>query len=232
MHRSFFAIVLVIVSSLWLGRAALAQDAAQPSYIITYIEIAPKLASKAKQFIIAYSDDARKASGAVQVDALERIGYPGHFALIEQWKSASAKQAYASSDAATRFRAALGPLQSAGYDERIHVPLSVGPASPAYPGALVFVTHVDLVPTSVDVGVGKVKAFVEQGRAAPGDRRSDVLTQASRKNHMTVIEVWDKLASKQAWISTPVAKTFRDELQPMSGALYDERAYKVLPSHS
>jgi quinol monooxygenase YgiN len=228
MHRCLAATALAIAGLLWLGRDALAQDAAQPTYVITYIEIKPGLAPEARQLILAYSADARKASGAAQVDALERIGYPDHFALIEQWQSPGAKQAYASTGASAKFRAALGRLQSAGYDERVHSPLSVGPSMPASPDPLVIVTHVDLIPTSVDVGIGKVKAFVEQGRGAPGNRRFDVLTQTSRKNHMTIVESWDAAANKDAWISTAAARSFREDLQPMSGSLYDERAYKIL----
>jgi quinol monooxygenase YgiN len=228
MRRCLAATVLAVAGLLWLGRDALAQDAAQPTYVVTYIETKPGLASEARQLILAYGDEARKASGAAQVDALERIGYPNHFALIEQWQSPGAKQAFASTDATAKFRAALGPLQSAGYDERIHSPLSVGASMPASPDPLVIVTHVDLIPTSVDVGVGKVRAFVEQGRGAQGNRRFDVLTQTSRKNHMTIVESWDAPANKDSWISTATARSFREELQPMSGSLYDERAYKIL----
>ena len=228
MYRYLAATVLAIAGLLLAGRDALAEDVAQPTYVVTYMEIAPGLASEARPLITAYSADARKASGAVEVDALERIGYPNPFALLEQWQSPGAKQAFASTEAATKFRAALGRLQSAAYDERLHTPLSVGPSKEASPDALVILTHVDLIPTSVDVGVGKVKAFVEQGRGARGNLRFDVLTQASRKNHMTIVESWDAPASKDAWISTPAARSFREDLQPMSGSLYDERAYKTL----
>jgi quinol monooxygenase YgiN len=228
MRRHMAATVLAIFGLLWVGRDALAQDAAQPTYVIAHIEITPGLASEARQLILAYSADTRKASGAVQVEALERIGYPNHFALIEQWQSPGAKQAHASTDAAAKFRAALGRLQSAAYDERIHSALSVGPFMPASPDPLVILTHVDLIPISLDAGIGKVKAFVEQGRGARGNRRFDVLTQTSRKNHMTVVENWDADANKDYWISTTTARSFREDLQPMSGALYDERAYKAL----
>jgi len=136
--------------------------------------------------------------------------------------------AYASSDAVVKFRNALAPLQSAAYDERIHHTLSVGPSTPLSADAVVFVTHVDVVPPALVPGTGSVKAFVEQGRGTTGNRRFDAWTQTSRQNHMTVVETWDAMAAKNAWISTAVAKTFREGLHPMSGALYDERAYKVL----
>jgi quinol monooxygenase YgiN len=228
MHRFCLAAVVTMAGFFSVGQAALAQDAAQPVYIVTYTEVAPSSASEAGKLILAYASEARKASGAVQVDALQRISDPGHFALIEQWQSLTAKQAFAATEPATKYRAALNPLQSAAYDERIHSALSVGPSKPASGDPVVILTHVDVVPTQVEPGTAKVKAFVEEGRSAKGNRRFDDVVQANRKNHFTVIESWDSLADKNAWISTKTATAFRQELQPMSGALYDERAFKLL----
>jgi quinol monooxygenase YgiN len=228
MHRYFVAAAVIMAGLLSLGQAASAQDAAQPVYIVTYTEVAPSAASEARKLILAYAGDARKASGAVQIDVLQRISDPGHFALIEQWQSQTAKQAFAATDPATKFRAAFNPLQSAAYDERIHSALSVAPSTPAKGDPVVILTHVDVVPTQVEPGTAKVKGFVEQGRSAAGNRRFDDLVQISRKNHFTVVESWNSLADKNAWISTKTARTFREELQPMSGALYDERVYKLV----
>jgi quinol monooxygenase YgiN len=228
MHRFCLAAVVTVAGLFSVGQAVLAQDAAQPVYIVTYMEVAPSSASEAGKLILAYASEARKASGAVQVDALQRISDPGHFALIEQWQSLTAKQAFAATDPATKYRAALNPLQSAAYDERIHSALSVGPSTPPSVDSVVILTHVDVVPTQVEPGTAKVKGFVEEGRTAKGNRRFDDLVQISRKNHFTVVESWDSLTDKTAWISTRTARAFREELQPMSGALYDERAYKLV----
>jgi quinol monooxygenase YgiN len=228
LYRSLLATVIIMAGLFGQVRAARAQDAAQPVYVVTYVEVAPNFSSEAGQLILAHRVDAEKAAGAVQVDALQRIDYPNHFAVVEQWQSQSARQAYASSENVVKFRAALSPLQSAAYDERIHAPLSTGPSMPASADPVVVVTHVDIIPTSVDVGTGMVRSFVEQGRGSAGNRRFDVLVQASRKNHLTIVESWDSLAAKNSWISTPAARSFREELQPMSGSLYDERAYRLL----
>jgi quinol monooxygenase YgiN len=229
MHRFFLAAGLVMAGVLSLGHAAIAQDAAaQPVYIVTYMEVAPSSAADARKLLLDYADAARKASGAVQIDALARISDPGHFALIEQWQSQAAKQAFAATEPVTKFRAALNPIQSAAYDERLHSALSVGASKPASGDPVVILTHVDVVPTQVEPGTAKVKAFVEEGRTAKGNQRFDDVVQLSRKNHFTVIESWDSLAAKNDWISSKTARTFREELQPMSGALYDERAYKLV----
>jgi quinol monooxygenase YgiN len=234
MHRSFLAAVVAVAGLVAVGSAARAQtpppapDPSQPATVVVYTEVAPAKAAEARKLVLAYVAAARKADGAVQIDAGQRISDPGHFGIVEQWKTLAAKQAFAQTDAYTKYRAALDPLRSAAYDERIHNALSVGPAKPAASGAILVLTHVDVIPTGVEPGTAKVKAFVEEGRNAPGNLRFDDVVQANRKNHFTVIETWKSQAEKSSWISSKTARTFREELQPIGGALYDERVFKVL----
>jgi quinol monooxygenase YgiN len=228
MYRSFLAAVITMAGLVAAGAPACAQDTSQPVTIVTYIEVAPAKSAEARKLVLAYAAAARTADGAVQVNVGQRISDPGHFGIVEQWKSLAAKQAFASTEATTKFRAALDPMRSAAYDERIHNALSVGPSKPAPSGSIIVLTHVDVVPTQVEPGTAKVKAFVEEGRSASGNLRFDDVVQANRKNHFTVIEAWKSASDKSAWISGKSARTFREELQPMGGALYDERVFKVL----
>jgi hypothetical protein len=76
-----------------LGQPAIAQDAAQAVYIVTYVEVAPNAAAEGRKLFLGYVKDARKASGAVQIDAVQRISDGGHFALIEQWQSLATNSA-------------------------------------------------------------------------------------------------------------------------------------------
>ena len=227
MHRSFLAAVMTMAGLFSAGQIAHAQDASQPVTIVTYTEVAPSKATEAKKLILAYGADARKAKGALEITALQRISDPAHFALIERWQSQADKQAFASTDPVTKFRAALDPLRSAAYDERIHADQAVGPSKPTNGQSVVGLTQVDVIPTQLEPGTAKVKAFVEAGRAAPGNLRFDDVVQANRKNHFTVIEAWKSQADKNAWVSGKTARTFREELQPIGGALYDERDFKV-----
>jgi len=131
---------------------------------------------------LAYANEARKASGAVQVDTLQRISDPGHFALIEQWQSQGAKQAFAATDPPTSIARPSPPLQSAAYDERIHSALSVGPVDAAIGrSGRDRDTRRRRPDAWVEPGTAKVKGFVEQGRTAKGNRRFDDLVQISRK---------------------------------------------------
>jgi quinol monooxygenase YgiN len=54
------------------------------------------------------------------------------------------------------------------------------------------------------------------------------VTQASRPNHLTVVESWSNATAREAHISSSLARAFRQSLMPMSGSLYDEREYDAL----
>src|SRR6185436_362393 len=76
MRRVMLAAISVLagLSSLgfWLlGQPAIAQDAAQAVYIVTYVEVAPNAAAEGRKLFLGYVNDARKASGAVQIDAVQ-----------------------------------------------------------------------------------------------------------------------------------------------------------------
>jgi quinol monooxygenase YgiN len=228
MHRSFLSAVITMAGLVAAGLPARAQDTSQPVTIVTYTEIAPAKAAEARKLILGYGAEARKAKGALEITTLQRISDPSHFALIERWQSQADKQAFAATDPVTKFRAALDPLRSAAYDERIHADQAVGASKPTTGESVVALTHVDVIPPQLETGTAKVKAIVEAGRAAPGNLRFDDVVQANRKNHFTVIEAWKSQADKNAWVSGKAARTFREDLQPIGGALYDERVYKVL----
>src|SRR5271154_7232705 len=119
MHRSFLAAAMAVAGLVSAGTAR-AQDTSQPVTIVTYTEVAPAKVSEGKKLIAGYAAEARKAKGALEVTALERISDPAHFALIERWQTPADKQAFAATEANTKYRAALDPLRSAAYDERIH----------------------------------------------------------------------------------------------------------------
>jgi len=52
--------------------------------------------------------------------------------------------------------------------------------------------------------------------------------QTNRQNHFTVIELWRDSKAAEAHSMAPATRAFREKLAPASGALYDERFYKVL----
>src|ERR1700761_3506297 len=108
-----------------LVRAAHGEDTGSTVYAVAYIEIVPGKEKEARKLILDHIAEARRATGAVAIDALARDGYPDQFALLEQWQSQRARDDYSSTAVAKAFRTALGPIESAAVDERIQGPLFV-----------------------------------------------------------------------------------------------------------
>jgi len=227
MKMNCYVFILALLLEL-LWPSARAQSVAGASATVTFIEVVPTAAEAARQFAVSYVDAARRAPDCVRIEALARIGVPGHFAILEQWQSPVARSDYSSSDASAHFRSQLMPLRSAAYDERPHVPLLVHSESVQANDALMVLTHIDIIPSMLEVALPKVKEFVELGRQAPGNIGFDLLVQASRQNHLTIVEKWETSSAREDWISTASTRHFREELTPLSGSLYDERLYKIL----
>lgn len=228
MLKPLVAAAIGLAATASVSKVAFAQASDQPTYVVTYIEVAPKAVAETRGLIATHCTDAHKAPGLLEMDALQRIGSANHFAILEKWQSAKARDDYTATDTAKSFIAGLGPVLIAGYDERLHVPLTTGSSEAALSGSQVVLTHVDLIPTFKDAGVAKVKEFADQSRGSDGNLRFDVLTQASRPNHLTVVESWSNAAATQAHVSSSLARAFRQSLMPMSGSLYDEREYNAL----
>ena len=225
-----------------LAAEAVAQTSPAPAatppespYAITYIEVEPARADASRRLLARYQE-ALKDKAALEFAVFEQIGRPNHFAIVEQWPSAKAREDNAASAASREFRSALAPLLIAPYDERPHFALSTGPQSTgtraatpaAVPTVVYVVTHVDMVPPKREEGVAEVRKLAEASRGTAGNVRFDALVQASRLNHLTLVEAWTDAPAREAHSATNPTRSFRSALGPMSGALYDERLYTLL----
>jgi quinol monooxygenase YgiN len=195
-------------------------------YAVTYIEVEPARADASRRLLARYQE-AVKDKGALEFAVFEQIGRAGHFAIVEQWPSAKAREDNAASAANREFRAALAPLLIAPYDERPHFALSIAPKA-ATPATVYVVTHVDIVPPKRDEGAAEVRKLAEASRGTAGNLGFDALVQASRLNHLTLVEAWTDAAAREAHSAANPTRSFRTALAPISGALYDERLYTLL----
>jgi len=211
---------------------ARAQDAF--AYVVTYIETMPAAEKQASDLIRSYASAGRDAASNLRFDALQRIDRPNQFALVTAWKDQKAAEAYAAADATKQFRDKLQPLLSAPVDERPHTGLEVasnevvGAIPRDRKGVIYVVTHVDLIPPKKDDGIAALKEVITPSRADSGNLRYELLQQASRPNHLTLVEIWrDRPALEGHEVSAHIRK-LRDTLLPMGGALYDQRLYSAM----
>lgn len=224
-----FASLLMSASVLPAAQAAEADTA----YLVSYFETTPAAKDKAAGLLRDLAKRSKKDAGNLRFEILQRMSQADQFVILEAWQDKGAHAAHAATAHTKQFRDKLQPMLRGPYDERPHVALGVGemksvPAGGQKKGAIYVVTHVDIIPPQKEIGVALVKQLAEDGRRDKGNVRFEALTQVSRPNHMTVVEIWPERRSLAAHAVAAHKKQFREKLMPMSGSLYDERLYRAL----
>jgi len=201
------------------------------SYIVTYFEVYSSDILKTKFLLKELTDSIIKEDGNLRFEVVQRIGQPDQFAILEAWQDISSLTRHQKSEKVTAFKDKLNVLLRSSYDERPHYALQVGKVMVPHAELknLIFaITHVDIVPTIKDQGIALVKDISTISPKDPGNIRFEALTQISRPNHMTIVEIWANEDAIKNHASQKHKKDFRVTLSPMSGSLYDERFYKLI----
>jgi quinol monooxygenase YgiN len=206
---------------------ALAQEG--PVYVVNYIDVAPTAGSAATALLRQLAAASRKDDGNSRFEILQRTTPSNQFAIVSTWKDQKAYDAHLAAAHTKEFREKIKPHLISAIDDRTHVGMetATGPVK-SEPGAIYVVTHVDVPPPKKDECIAALKALVDASRKEPGSVRFDIFQQGSRPNHFSVVEIWKSQAAYDAHITAADTKKFRDQLTPMSGALYDERLYKAI----
>jgi quinol monooxygenase YgiN len=199
-----------------------------PRYVVTYVDVMATKKNDGAALVRQFRDASRKEAGNLRMEAGQRIGQPNQFVVLEAWKDQASFDAHAKGAAATQFHDKLKAIQNAPYDERVNFPLSVGPLPASLGGAVIAVTHVDVIPPQRENGTNLVKQLAEDSRKDDGNLRFEAVTQTNRQNHFTVVEAWKNRNAADAHSMNAKTRAFREQLAPAGGALYDERFYEAL----
>ena len=225
-----FSISLLLAMALtpMLGPAANAQDA--PVYVVSYIEVAPTAGGTAAGLLRQLATNSRKDDGNMRFDILQRAAPSNQFAIVATWKDQKAYDGHLAASHSKEFRDKIKPHLISAIDDRLHsgMETAASPAGKSDAGAVFVVTHVDVPPPKKDECISLLKALVADSRKEPGATGFEVFQQTSRPNHFSVVEIWKDQNAYDAHITAAHRKKFREQLTPMSGALYDERLYKAL----
>jgi quinol monooxygenase YgiN len=216
----------VLALATGIGQTAHAQDDGL-AFAVTYIEVTPSATERATELLREQERTSRAEAGSIRYQILQRTGRPNHFAILEAWESQAARDKNVAAAHTRAFRMGLEPLLYSPYDERPSTPI-MGTAGAGGEGEVYVITHVDIIPTAVEEGTALVKALIDASRQEPGAVDIGVMAQNSRRNHMTLFEVWSSAEHRIAHASTAHARQFRSGLLTRSGSLYDERLYRRL----
>jgi quinol monooxygenase YgiN len=209
-------------------QTAYAQDNAV--YVVSYIDVAPAARGMATSLLRQLASASRKDEGNMRFDILQRTAPSNQFAIVAIWKDQRAYDAHLAASRTKEFREKIKPHLISAIDDRVHTGMEIAatPAGKNGRGAIVVVTHVDVPPPKKDECIAALKTLVADSRKDPGSVRFDVFQQGNRPNHFSVVEIWKSQSAYEAHITAVSTKKFRDQLTPMSGALYDERLYKAI----
>ena len=228
----FFRPVIGMVIALLMPTATLVPSAhAQGSavYLATYVEVMPNAVVPGIALLKQYRDASSKEDGNLRVKALAEIERPNRFVVVEAWRDKAALEAHGQSPATLNFRDKLKPIADAPYDERINNALYVAQGkNESQFGAIYVLTHVDVIPAGKEDCMAALKAMSVDTASDAGNISYEVLQQANRGNHFTVIEAWTDRKALDAHAMAAHTRAFRGKLAPILGALYDERIYKAL----
>jgi quinol monooxygenase YgiN len=227
------------LSSLIYGLAAFALATMQPVnaeeavntpvYAVTYFDVAPPAAGQAATLARQHAEASRKEAGNAGFEMLAEIGRPNRLAILETWRDKSAYDAHGAAPSTAAFRDKLQPLLISGTGARVLSGFLVAPpAAQPGPEAVVVLTHVDVPPPQKDQAIELQKALAAAARKDDGNLWFDVLQQNDRPNHFTLFEGWRDRKAFDASITAAHTKEFRQKLNPLEGALYDERLYQPI----
>jgi quinol monooxygenase YgiN len=201
------------------------------TYIVTYFEVCPSEIEKTKSLLKNLTESSFKEDGNLRFEVLQRIGQSDQFVILETWQDVPSMTKHQESANIIALKERLHSSLRSSYDERPHIALQVGQVKIApneMKNTIFAITHVDIVPTLKDQGIALVKAIATISPKDQGNLRFEALTQISRPNHMTIIEIWTSQDAINQHASQKHKKDFRVTLTPMSGSLYDERFYLLI----
>jgi quinol monooxygenase YgiN len=198
-------------------------------YSVIYVEVMPTSKSDAAVVLRRYREATRKEGGNLRSEVAQRIDQPHQFVILSIWKDQKSWEAHGKGPASMEMREKVAAVRNAPTDERVHTGLSIGPIDvTAGRDAIYVATHVDVIPPRKDDGVAALKRLGEESRKGDGNLRFEVVQQANRLNHFTVVEIWKDGKAVEAHSMAAATREFRDKLASMTGALYDERMYKAI----
>ena len=88
-------------------------------YVVTHVDVPPPRKDEVIAALNPLAEQSRKGAGNLRFDIWQQTSRPNHFTVVEAWKDQKAYGARGSAPPQRTFRATLGPMLGALYDERL-----------------------------------------------------------------------------------------------------------------
>lgn len=87
------------------------------------------------------------------------------------------------------------------------------------------VSYIEALPAASGKALGALRTLRAASRKADGSVRFEVLQRRERPNHFAIVEIWKDTAAFEASLGSAPRKSFREQIQPLLAAGYDERPH-------
>jgi quinol monooxygenase YgiN len=92
-------------------------------WVVTHVDVPPPSKDACIAELKTLTEASRKDAGNAMFDVVQQTNRPNHFTVVEVWKDAKAWDAHGTADHTRRFRANLGPMLGAPYEDRVYTAL-------------------------------------------------------------------------------------------------------------
>jgi len=97
-----------------------AKSAKDQIFAVTHVDVIPPQKDNGVAAVQQLAEDSRKHSGNLQFDVWQQTNRPNHFTVVESWSSRGAFDLHEMQKETREFRAKLGTMTGALYDERLY----------------------------------------------------------------------------------------------------------------
>ncbi len=224
-----FALLLTVAALLPLRASAQAPAPAASTdstfYSVSYIEVKPSSRTVAIATLKQYRDATHRDDDNIRLELFEQADRPGHFVLVETWKTAASFDA--KTPARKQLADAMEAMRVSGWDTRPYKTLTVASGSAEANNKSVYViSHVDVAPDPKVAAM--LTTLAQASRLEEGNIRFDVLLHTMRSNHFQIVETWRNEKALDNHAAAAHTKKYRDDLQAALGSPLDERVYRAI----
>jgi quinol monooxygenase YgiN len=217
---------LLLLFVLVLSGRAFAQAPSDTTfYSVSYLEVKPSARGNAIATLKGYRDATHRDVENIRLELFEQADRPGHFAIVETWKTPAAFDAKAPQR--KQLQDMLENMRVSAWDTRPYKTLTVasGTAEPT-PKSVYVISHVDVTPDPKIAGM--LTALATASRLEEGNIRFDVLLHTMRSNHFEVIETWQSQKALDNHAAAAHTRKYREDIQSALGSPLDERVYRAI----
>lgn len=98
----------------------------------------------------------------------------------------------------------------------------------AQDAAAFIVTYIEVAPSEKSKAAKLLRELRDASRKEEGSARFEILQRMDRQHHFAILEAWKDQKAQEAHAAAGHTKNFRNKLQPLQIAAYDERPHTAL----